>query len=156
MLARTAGARTVIEFGTSFGVSAIYLACAVRDNGGGTVIGTELQVEKAAAAQQNFVDAGVADLIELRTGDARQTLADVSGPIDLLLLDGWPDLALPVLQTVEKRLRPGSLVLIDDVNVDWGADLHGPVLSYLAGQPDRYLSIRLGVGDGMQVCLRLA
>jgi predicted O-methyltransferase YrrM len=156
LLARATGARTVVEYGTSFGVSTIYLASAVRDNGGGTVIGTELQPEKATAAQKNFVDAGVADLIELRVGDARSTLADVPGEIDLVLLDGWPDLALPVLRLLEPSLRPGSLILVDDVDMDFGSDVHGPLLAYLGEPSNGYLAIKLPMGDGVQACVRLA
>ena len=154
-LARTARARSIVEFGTSFGLSAIYLACALRDNGGGRVITTELHPEKAAAAQRNFTDAGVADLIELRVGDARDTLSQLAGPIDLLLLDGWPDLALSVLKLVEPHLHPGSLIFIDDVDVNWATALHRPLLLHLSSQAERYLGVRLAVGDGFQIYLRV-
>jgi predicted O-methyltransferase YrrM len=154
LLARATGARTVVEYGTSFGVSTLYLASAVRDNGGGTVIGTELQPEKAAAAQRNFTDAGLADVIDLRVGDARETLTDVAGPVDLVLLDGWPELALPVLEILEPRLRPGTLILVDDINLDFGHDAHGALLRYLA-ESAAYLAITLPVSDGIQACVRL-
>ncbi|KQY03955.1 methyltransferase [Mycobacterium sp. Root135] len=155
LLARATGARTVVEYGTSFGVSTIHLASAVRDNGGGTVIGTELQHDKAVAAQHNFVEAGVSDLIDLRVGDALETLADVPEVVDLVLLDGWPDLALPVLRLLEPSLRPGSLILVDDVDMDWGSDVHGPLLAHLGDPDNGYLSVKLPVGDGIQTCIRL-
>ena len=155
LLARATGARTVVEYGTSFGVSTIHLASAVRDNGGGTVIGTELQHDKAVAAQRNFVEAGVSDLIDLRVGDALETLADVPEAVDLVLLDGWPDLALPVLRLLEPALRPGSLILVDDVDMDWGSDVHGPLLAHLGDPDNGYLSVKLPVGDGIQACIRL-
>ena len=155
LLARATGARTVVEYGTSFGVSTIHLASAVRDNGGGTVIGTELQHDKAVAAQRNFVEAGVSDLIDLRVGDALETLAKVPEVVDLVLLDGWPDLALPVLRLLEPSLRPGSLILVDDVDMDWGSDVHGPLLAHLGDPDNGYLSVKLPVGDGIQACIRL-
>jgi len=155
LLARATGARTVVEYGTSFGVSTIHLASAVRDNGGGTVIGTELQHDKAVAAQRNFVEAGVSDLIDLRVGDALETLADAPEVVDLVLLDGWPDLALAVLRLLEPSLRPGSLILVDDVDMDWGSDVHGPLLAYLGDPENGYLSVKIPVGDGMQACIRL-
>jgi len=155
LLARATGARTVIEYGTSFGVSTIHLAAAVRDNGGGTVITTELQGGKAQAAQHNFADAGLADLIEVRTGDARQTLADLTEPVDLVLLDGWPDLAKAVLHVVEPRLRPGSVVLIDDVQVDWGRDLHGELIAYLEDPANGYTTLTLPLADGIQLAVRV-
>ena len=152
LLARATGARRIVEYGTSFGVSTLYLAGAVRDNGGGTVIATELQPAKAAAAQRNFTEAGLDDLIELRIGDALQTLATVPFEIDLLLLDGWPDLALDVLRLVEPRLRPGALILVDDVDMDWGSDVHGPLLRHL-DDSGRYVSLTLPVGDGIRVAV---
>jgi predicted O-methyltransferase YrrM len=154
LLARAVGARTVVEYGTSFGVSTIYLASAVRDNGGGTVVTTELQPGKAAAAQRNFDNAGLGDLIDLRIGDARDTLSQLSGPVDLVLLDGWPDLALPVLTVVEPHLRAGTLILVDDVNLDLGDDLHGALLKHLAASGD-YRSVTLPIGDGIEACVRL-
>ncbi|MBO0853220.1 MAG: class I SAM-dependent methyltransferase [Nocardia sp.] len=155
LLARASGARTVVEYGTSFGVSAIYLASAVRDNGGGTVITTELQPEKIAAATENFRAAGVGDLIELRAGDARETLTELPGPVDFVLLDGWPDLALDVLRVLEPALRPGTMILIDDVGVDFGRDVHGALLAYLADPANGYLSVELPVSDGIQAVVRL-
>jgi predicted O-methyltransferase YrrM len=97
----------------------------------------------------------VADLIELRVGDALVTLTEVPGPIDLLLLDGWPDLALSVLRLLEPSLRQGSLILVDDVDMDFGSDVHGPLLSYLSEPSNGYLSIKLPMGHGVQACVQL-
>lgn len=154
LLARATGARNVIEYGTSFGVSTIHLASAVRDNGGGRVITTELQRDKADAALGNFADAGVADLIELRLGDARETLTDIPVP-DLVLLDGWPDLALDVLRVLEPNLRAGTLILIDDVTADFGRDVHGALLAYLGDEANGYATMTLPIADGIQVAVRL-
>ena len=104
--ARAIGARRVAEYGTSFGVSTLYLAAAVRDNGGGTVIGTEILPEKAEVACDNFTQAGVSDLIDLRVGDARETLKDCGGKLDLVLLDGWKDIELDVLQVLHAAATP--------------------------------------------------
>ena len=155
LLARATGARTVVESGTSFGGSAIYLASAVRDNGGGLVVGTELQPEKAAAAREAFAAADVAELIDLREGDARTTLSEVPDTVDLVLLDGWPDLALPVLRVLEPALRTGTLILVDDVDMDFGRNVHGELLTYLTDPSNGYLSVKLPVGDGMQAAVRL-
>src|SRR5947207_6711715 len=95
---RALGARRIVEVGTSFGISTLYLAAAVRDNGGGRVIGTELEPTKHAKAEEHLREAGLDAHAEVRLGDALQTLADVEGPIDLVLLDGWKDLYLPILE----------------------------------------------------------
>jgi predicted O-methyltransferase YrrM len=155
LLARATGARTVVEYGTSFGISTIHLASAVRDNGGGHVITTEMQRDKADAALANFADAGVADLIELRFGDARETLAELSATPDLVLLDGWPDLALDVLRVLEPHLRPGTLILVDDVTADFGRDVHGALLAYLGHETNGYATMTLPLADGIQIAVRL-
>ncbi|RMF08497.1 MAG: hypothetical protein D6773_02535, partial [Alphaproteobacteria bacterium] len=108
-------ARTIVEFGTSYGISTLHLAAAAARTGG-RVIGTELEAEKAARAATTLKEAGLARVSEIRQGDALQTLADVSAPIDLLFLDGWKDLYLPVLEMLLPRLRPGALVLADNIH----------------------------------------
>ncbi len=94
-LVRAIRPKTVVEFGTSYGISTIHLAAGVADNGVGHVWTTELNATKVAAARQNFEDAGLAASVTLLPGDALETLATVPGPIDLVLLDGWKDLYLP-------------------------------------------------------------
>ena len=74
MLARGSGARTVVEFGTSFGISTLHLAAALRDNGGGRLVTTEFEPSKVARARRNLTAGGLADLVEIREGDALQTL----------------------------------------------------------------------------------
>ena len=86
--ARARKATRIIEFGTSMGISTIYLAAALHDMGGGKLIGTELEASKAARARANLEAAGLADLVDIRVGDARETLVDVGGDINLVLLDG--------------------------------------------------------------------
>ena len=118
-LCRALRAKRVVEAGTSFGVSTLYLAAAVRDNvrrdgGAGLVIGTEYEPEKAKAARAHFAEAGLSDLIELRQGDLRQTLKDVGGPVDFMLIDIWTPMARPALELVAPRLRTGAIVVCDN------------------------------------------
>lgn len=115
MLCRGLQARRVVEFGTSYGVSTLYLAAAMRDQGGGLVIGTEIETEKARHARNNFAEAGVADLIELREGDAFVTLKDCGGAVDFLLVDGFPRLARPIIELMAPQLRKGAIVVCDNV-----------------------------------------
>ena len=118
-LCRALWARRVVEAGTSFGVSTLYLAAAVRENlredgGTGIVIGTELEPEKAKAARTHFEEAGLAALIELREGDLRESLREVGGPVDFMLIDIWTPLARPALERVAPHLRPGAIVVADN------------------------------------------
>ncbi|MEU9191380.1 class I SAM-dependent methyltransferase [Streptomyces sp. NPDC048484] len=152
MLARTKQATRIVEFGTSFAISTIFLASAVRDNGGGEVITTELMSTKARVAQENLTEAGLDDLVQIREGDALKTLSDVNGPIDLVLLDAWKDLNLPVLRLLEPVLAPGAIVIADDTHV--GQDVHAPYLSHVRGAG--YLSVDLPFGDGLEISMRVA
>jgi len=114
LLTRTIGAKTIIEFGTSFGVSTIYLAAAAKDTGG-RVIGTELETSKAEKARANLEEAGLLDFVEVREGNALQTLADTPEPVDLLFLDGWKDLYVPVAEMMLSRLAKKAVVLADNI-----------------------------------------
>lgn len=115
LLARALGARRAAEFGTSFGVSTIYLAAAMRDNGGGLAIGSEIEPSKAAVARANLAEAGLAACAEVRVGDARETLADPGGALDLVLIDGFPHLNLAILRLLAPHLRAGGVALADNV-----------------------------------------
>jgi predicted O-methyltransferase YrrM len=110
-IARARGATRVVEFGTSMGVSTIYLAAALRDNGGGQLIGSEMEPAKVTRARANLDAAGLADLVEIRAGDALETLKDLGGDVDLLLVDGAFSLYLQVLKLVEPWLKPGAVIL---------------------------------------------
>lgn len=149
MLARACGARTVVEFGTSFGVSTLHLAAALRDNGGGRLITTEFEPSKAARARNNLTEAGLIDLVEIREGDALQTLAtDLPERIDLLLLDGAKALYPEILDRVEARLRPGALIVADnaDHSPDYLARVRSPGSGYMSTPfaEDVELSMRIG------------
>lgn len=117
LLVRARSARTVVEFGTSFGVSTLHLAAALRDNGSGRLITTELEPTKVEATRNTLVEAGLDDLVEILEGDARQTLAvRRPRPIDLLFLDGWNHLYLDVLRLVEPDLAPNALIVADNAD----------------------------------------
>jgi predicted O-methyltransferase YrrM len=118
LLARSSGARCIIEFGTSFGISTLHLAAALRDNGGGRLITTEFEPSKVTRARDNIDSAGLSDLVEIREGDALETLADdLPETVDLILLDGAKSLYPRVLSLIEPRLRAGGLIVAD--NADW-------------------------------------
>jgi predicted O-methyltransferase YrrM len=148
MLARSIGARSIVEFGTSFGISTLHLAAAVRDNGGGRIITSEFEPSKIERARANLAAGGVLDLVEIREGDALKTLAgDLPEAVDLLLLDGAKGLYPDILALVEDRLRPGALILAD--NADWSPDYLARVRSTGNG----YLS--LPFADDVELSMRL-
>jgi predicted O-methyltransferase YrrM len=119
MLARSSGARTIVEFGTSFGISTLHLAAALRDNGGGRLITSEFEPSKAARARANLKAGAVIDLVEIREGDALETLSvDLPEVIDLVLLDGAKALYPDMLDLLENRLKPGALIVADNANMN--------------------------------------
>ena len=150
-LVRAVRPATVIEFGMSFGISTLHLAAAVRDNGTGRVVTTELSKDKIAAARGTFAETGLADLITVLEGDARETLGSLDGSADFVLLDGWKDLCLPVLRLLEPRMKPGTLVVADDVDL---SSLQ-PYLSYVRSAGNGYQSVTFPVEDGMEISCRL-
>ncbi len=140
---RTTGAKHIVEFGTSFGISTLYLGAAARDNGG-TVITTEIEPSKCAIAQKNIEEAGLADTITLLEGDAMQTLKDVEPGIDHLFLDGWNDLYLPLLEMLEPKFRNGASILTDNASFASAK----PFLNYVKNSPN-YLSVPLKTDKGV-------
>jgi predicted O-methyltransferase YrrM len=116
-LVRSVKAKIVIEFGTSFGISTIFLASAIRDNGAGKLVTTEFVPEKAEQAKKNLAAVGLEDWVDFRIGDALETLkADLPGEIDLVLLDGAKGLYFKVLRLLEPHLRSGAIVASDNTD----------------------------------------
>ena len=135
MLARSSHARTIVEFGTSFGISTLHLAAALKDNGGGHLITSEFEPSKVARARANLTAGGVIDLVEIREGDALHTLsAGLPDTIDLLLLDGAKALYPDILSLVETRLRPGAFIVADnaDDSPDYLAHVRAPASGYMS------------------------
>lgn len=153
LTARAIGARNIVEFGTSFGISTIYLAAAVKDNGGGRVIGSEIEPGKHARARQHLDEAGVSELVDVRLGDALETLKDVPEPLDLVLLDGWKDLYLPILEMLTPRLRPGSIVMADNI-FTFKRDLK-PYVDHVQCGRNGFESSTLHISDGFEYSVRV-
>jgi predicted O-methyltransferase YrrM len=152
-LVRSSRPNTVVEFGMSLGISAIHLASAVRDNGAGSVVTTELNADKVTVATRNFADAGLDDLITVLHGDALETLASVEGPVEFVLLDGWKDLYVQVLELLEPRLVPGALVVADNT----GMPGLQPYLDRMRDPANGYVSVHFPVrdSDSMEISCRV-
>lgn len=152
LVARSIGARRLVEFGTSFGVSTIYAAAAARDTGG-LVIGSELEPSKRERALANLREAGLAAQVDVRLGDALDTLRDVPSPIDLVLLDGWKDLYLPVLQMLAPKIRAGGVVLADNIKT-FRRSL-APYVEWVQSGRNGFSSVTLPLKDGFEYSVRL-
>jgi predicted O-methyltransferase YrrM len=153
LLVRSHRPALAVEFGTSYGLSAIHIASGLRDNCFGRLITTEQSAAKASRAAVHIEQAGLSDLVEIRRDDAFQTLAGVK-EIDLLLLDGWKPLYLPLLKQLEPALSPGCLVIGDDV-ISLSAKV-APYLAYVRDPANGYLSCEIPLDDGLELSIRSA
>lgn len=147
--ARARKAKRIVEFGTSMGISTLHLAAALRDNGGGRLVSCEFEPSKIERARRNLAEGGLADLVEIREGDALRTLAaDLPESIDLVLLDGAKSLYPAVLALLESRLRPGAFVIADNAehSPEYLERVRSPAQGYLSTPfgGDVELSLRLG------------
>jgi predicted O-methyltransferase YrrM len=154
---RSLRAKRVVEAGTSFGVSTLFLAAAVRDNiradgGEGIVIGTEFEPQKAKAARANFVEAGLSDLIELREGDLRETLVDLVAPIDFMLIDVWTPMARPALELVAPSLRAGAVIICD--NTAQFRDSYLDYFGFVNDPANRFRTMTLPFEGGLEFTVR--
>lgn len=152
VLTRASRPKRIVEVGTSFGVSAIHFACALKDNGEGRLVSSELSRAKATAAAENLASLGLEGLVEIRCGDAFEALERLEDPIDLLFLDGWKDGYLPLLKMLEPSLHAGALVVADDIKLF--PERLALYLEYVRNPQNRYRSVELAIGDGVELSVR--
>lgn len=157
-LCRALNAKRVVEAGTSFGVSTLYLAAALRDNARADglkriVVGTEYEAEKAKTARTNFARAGLSDFIDLREGDLRQTLRGIDGPIDFMLIDIWIPMARPALELVAPHLRKGAVVICD--NTGHLREAYADYFAFLNNPKNGFLTMTLPYEGGLELSVRV-
>ena len=117
LLAAGVGARNILEIGTLGGYSTIWLARGLAD--GGRVTTLELNPDYAKVARDNFAKAGLDDRIEIRIGQALDSLAKLhaegSGPFDLIFIDADKPSTPDYFDWAVKLARRGSLIVVDNV-----------------------------------------
>jgi len=151
LLCRAIGAKRVAEFATSIGMSTLYFAAAMHDNGG-VVIGSEIVTKKIATARRNLEEAGLAAYVDIRQGDARETLQDLGGAVDFMLIDGWPtgsepSLARQVMEIVAPQIRRGGLVMNDNGEADY--------LDYVRDPANGFRSMSLPLKGGTELSVKV-
>lgn len=130
-------------------VSALFCRCDER----GLVIGSEMVREKAEVASRNLAEAGLTSFVDIRVGDARETLKDLGGPVDFILIDGFPladgpSLARKVTEIVAPQLRVGGYILNDNAEPDF--------LSYIRDPQNGFISITLPIKRGTELALKIS
>jgi predicted O-methyltransferase YrrM len=157
-ICRAIDARRIVEIGTSYGVSTLYLAAAVRDNvrgagGSGVVIGTEYEPEKARSARAHFSEAGLSGFIDLREGDLRETLRQIEGPVDFMLVDIWIPMSRPALELVAPCLRPRAVVVCD--NTEMGRQAYSDYFAFINDPARGFRTMTLPFSGGLEMSVWL-
>jgi len=162
LVCRALHAHRVVEAGTSYGVSTLFLASAVRDNSASregkadapVVIATEYEPEKAKIARRHFADAGLSHLVDLREGDLRQTLLGLKAPIDFMLIDIWTPMARPALELVAPHLRKGAVVICD--NTQQFRDAYGEYFAFIQDPRNGLRTTTLPFDGGLEFTVKLS
>ncbi len=155
LLIKEAKSRTILEIGTSYGYSTVWLADAARQTGG-KVITLELQANKQEYAREQLRKAGLESFVDFRPGDARESLAKLDGPIDFVLLDLWKDLYIPCFDLFYPRLGSGAIVVADNMTYPESAQANAAMYRKHVRATPHIQSMLLPVGQGLEVsrCLR--
>ena len=148
ILARSLKAPTILELGTSYGYSGIWLAEAARATGG-RLITMELQDYKSSRAREMASQAGLADHVDFKVGDAVQMISELPAGIDFVLVDLWKDLYVPCLKAFYPKLNPGALIVADNMLRPATEEVkqYGKAVRALPG----ITSVLLPVGSGIEI-----
>jgi predicted O-methyltransferase YrrM len=150
ILIKEAKAQTILEIGTSYGYSTVWLAEAARATGG-KVITLDVHAGKQEYARGALGRAGLAAQVEFRLGDARESIAALAGPIDFVLLDLWKDLYLPCFELVYPKLGTGAMVVADNmIFPEFSREEAAAYRKHVRGKAD-IQSMLLAVGSGIEL-----
>lgn len=152
-ICRAIGAQRIVEVGTSFGVSTLYLAAAVRDNGGGIVIGAEHEPAKVRGARANFEAAGLSRFVDLREGDLLQVFKSIEGPIDFVLFDVW-EIARPALDLLLPHLRTGAVICTDNTAGEWARKSYATFFEVINDLANRIRTMTLPFKGGFEMSVK--
>lgn len=150
VLAKSLEAPTILELGTSYGYSTIWLAAAARASGG-RVVTMELSEKKSAYAREMSKKAGLSDFVDFRVGDAVKMIEELSHGLDFVLVDLWKSLYVPCLEAFFPKLNAGAIVVSD--NMIEPASEREAVMRYQAAirSKPKITSILVPVGSGLEI-----
>jgi predicted O-methyltransferase YrrM len=150
LLATGAQSRRILELGTSYGYSTVWLAAAARATGG-KVMSLELKEFKIEHARQALTRAGLSTRVEFYAGDCLDTLKALPGPFDFVLLDVWKDLYLPCFELVHPKLAPGGVIAADNMLLPESARPHADAYRKAVRAAGDLDSVLLDVGNGIEI-----
>jgi predicted O-methyltransferase YrrM len=136
LITRAMRVRRAVVHAVSGGAAAIYIAAALRDNGGGTVFASDPREERIKRAEENMSEAGLDDYVELRTSPPESAFAELETPIELAVLDCWDatagdeSAARGALRLLEAHLSPTALVVNENAEPDYVSHVRSPQHNY--------------------------
>ena len=155
LMIRMTGAQRIVEVGTSMGYTALWLGEAARATGG-TVIGTEALESKHTIALDYIARAGLADIVEVRLGDAKESVAAIGGPIDLAFIDAWKSDYQTFFDMLLPEMRPGGAIVADNITFpESNAEVMADYTAHVRGLAN-VRSALVPVGNGIEVSVRTA
>jgi predicted O-methyltransferase YrrM len=153
ILIRDAGARNILEIGTSYGYSTLWLADAASEVGG-KVISIDLHADKQAYAREALQRANLSDFVEFRSGDALETIPALEHKVDFVLLDLWKSLYVPCFDLFYPKLNAGAIIVADNMIIPEGAKEHAQAYQQRVRGKADIDSILLPIGHGLEVSRR--
>lgn len=152
LLVKAVQARLILELGTSYGYSTIWLADAARATGG-KVISLDIAPAKQRFARESLARVGLDGFAEFIAGDALQVLPTLAGPFDFVLVDLWKDLYVPSFDRFYPKLKKGALIVADNMLMPaWSRDDAARYRAHVRAQKD-IESVLLPVGSGLELSL---
>ena len=116
------------------------------------VIGTEYEPKKVCAARAHFEQAGLSRFIDLREGDLRETLRQIDGPVDFVLVDIWIAMARPALELVTPHLKAGAMVICDNTELHRSA--YADYFAFLEDPVNGFRTMTLPFNGGLELSVR--
>src|SRR5689334_4410672 len=150
LLASGAQSKRILELGTSYGYSTVWLAAAARATGG-KVQSLELRDFKIEHARQALTRAGLSTRVEFHAGDCLESLKALPGPFDFVLLDVWKDLYLPCFELVHPKLAPGGVICADNMVMPESARPHADAYRKRVREAGDMDSVLVEVGNGIEI-----
>jgi predicted O-methyltransferase YrrM len=150
LLATGAQSRRILELGSSYGYSTVWLGAAARTTGG-KVLSLELKENKIEHARQALTRAGLSSRVEFYAGDCLDSLRTLPGPFDFVLLDVWKDLYLPCFELVHPKLAPGGIIAADNMLLPESARPHADAYRQRVRAAGDMDSVLIEVGNGIEI-----